>query len=501
MTQGTSITEKNDRFSLLLLISLSLFVFFGMLGTRELWTHEGRWAVICLEMMQKQDFFHPTFLGFPYYDKPLGSYWLILLFTKLFQGLNEWALRFPSALSGLFTVISVYILGRRLFNPKTGLLAGFLLVSSYFFVLWGRTAGSDMLNVAGTVMAITWYHEKKERPSFFNYLGFFSILSITSLMKGLLGAVIPLLILFPELLREGNWKRHITKPSCYSAIITAGLIYILPFLLSTWIPGNTSGKEGLKMVFIENIVRFIKPFDHTDPFYTYLIYFPLYFFPWILLFIPALIHHLHHWKTNSPASRWIFLANVLIFLFFTASGSRRSYYILPLLPFASLLVSSWIMQITADHPRLPFLVKNTSLFLGIILLIWFNLIQPFMEKTGGLKKFMNHLRTESEKIKPWNEWQAVTIFAIPKTVFYLKNSNRVFDLKDDPESEGVEKRISAFILKHQGSIIVSKKKYEEKIKKLYPFPFVMIEEEAGGLSYFSKAGAENKTIAFIPEST
>ena len=39
---------------------------------------------------------------------------------------------------------------------------------------------------------------------------------------------------------------------------------------------------------------------------------------------------------------WVAGAMAIIFLFFTASGSRRSYYILPILPFCALLTSVFL---------------------------------------------------------------------------------------------------------------------------------------------------------------
>jgi hypothetical protein len=43
-------------------------------------------------------------------------------------------------------------------------------------------------------------------------------------------------------------------------------------------------------------------------------------------------------------TRWLLEATLLIFLFFTASGSRRWYYILPILPFCSLLCAVFLAQ-------------------------------------------------------------------------------------------------------------------------------------------------------------
>src|SRR4051812_48276068 len=70
-----------------------------MLGGRELWTQEARWANITWQMLYSGDYLHPYLAGAEYYDKPLLSYWLIIVFSKLTGSLTAWSLRIPSALA------------------------------------------------------------------------------------------------------------------------------------------------------------------------------------------------------------------------------------------------------------------------------------------------------------------------------------------------------------------------------------------------------------------
>src|SRR5580704_5978519 len=75
-----------------------------MLGVRELWTQEHRWADIVSGMFFRHDFFHPYLGANDYYDKPLLSYWLIAIVSVVTGHLNTWVLRLPSALAGLLAV-------------------------------------------------------------------------------------------------------------------------------------------------------------------------------------------------------------------------------------------------------------------------------------------------------------------------------------------------------------------------------------------------------------
>src|SRR5208337_659575 len=72
---------------------LAAILFFARLGARALWSSEFRWAEIAREMLVTHNYFWPTINGHVYYDKPLGSYWLVILSTPFTGGLNEAATR------------------------------------------------------------------------------------------------------------------------------------------------------------------------------------------------------------------------------------------------------------------------------------------------------------------------------------------------------------------------------------------------------------------------
>src|SRR5690349_21330040 len=84
----------------------TLIMLFMFLGGRELWTQEHRWAEIVAGMFYRNDYIHPYLGDAFYYDKPLLSYWLVIIFAKLNHALTTWSLRLPSALSGLLAIFA-----------------------------------------------------------------------------------------------------------------------------------------------------------------------------------------------------------------------------------------------------------------------------------------------------------------------------------------------------------------------------------------------------------
>lgn len=127
------------------------------LGQRELWGAETRWANIALQMLQSGDYFDPYLKGSAYYDKPLPSYWLITATAWLLGGLNHWSLRLPSVIGAWLSVWLVYALGEQLYRKGTGLLAGWLLATTFYFIFWSRVATADILTVFGVLAAVWWY--------------------------------------------------------------------------------------------------------------------------------------------------------------------------------------------------------------------------------------------------------------------------------------------------------------------------------------------------------
>src|SRR5437899_502918 len=96
--------EFRRRWGVLGVLLLGAVLFVARLGERSLWSEEARWAQIPREMKQTGDYLAPTINGRPYYDKPLGSYWLVLLAALPYGSVNEDAARLPCALSALFAV-------------------------------------------------------------------------------------------------------------------------------------------------------------------------------------------------------------------------------------------------------------------------------------------------------------------------------------------------------------------------------------------------------------
>ena len=337
-------------------VLLAATIFLLRLGDRSFWGSESRWGEITREMQLTGNYFWPTINGEVYYDKPLLSYWLIAATAYLTGDLNELTVRLPSAMAGLLGVALLMVLTRQIYDDRTAVLAGCILATSYSYVFWSRVASADIENATGVLAALTLYFRNQERPNGWWVIGLWLIMAVTSLTKGLLGFVLPLLVIGSYSLLADGWRqltqkfRHgplkawlawlVTENRWffnYKTLLAMGVavcVYALPFAISAALMGSNIGPST---VVRENITRFFEPFDHRGPFYLYTYAIFELMAPWCL-FLPAALIAIHA-KPEGRNDRFVLAYFWATFVFFTLSGSRRDYYLLPILPAAAIIVA------------------------------------------------------------------------------------------------------------------------------------------------------------------
>jgi 4-amino-4-deoxy-L-arabinose transferase-like glycosyltransferase len=376
------------------ILALAATLFFARLGARALWSSEGRWAEIAREMHLNANYFWPTINGKLYYDKPLLSYWMVLASAPVTGGLNEAAARLPSAITGLLGVALAITLAHRFYDRRTALLAGFILATSYSFVFFSRHASADVETVTGELAALLFFLRYRERGEAWTIIAAWLVMAFTSLTKGLLGFALPLLVMGTYATLADGWRelwsrigrpirlmswgleqnRWLVNRITIPAVALAGIVYYLPFAISR---ARMHSGAGIGMVFRENVVRFFHPFDHRGPIYIYFGAIFALMAPWSV-FLPSALIGAHAKKAGreNHRDRFALIYFWATFVFFTLSGSRRSYYLLPILPAAAMLVAHLLMQSASNVPVIArrlinlgyFVLMAASVFAVIILL-------------------------------------------------------------------------------------------------------------------------------------
>jgi 4-amino-4-deoxy-L-arabinose transferase-like glycosyltransferase len=351
----------------------TVFLFMSRLGERSLWSEEVRWVQIPREMQQSRDYFHPTINGHSYYDKPLGSYWLVLAATGNDE-VTEHSARLPCAIAGLISVALVMLIARQVNGGRTGIFAGAALATSFSIVFFSRNASADLENVAGILAALWLYLSWEGKPAGWRTIVLWLLMAITSLTKGLLGFAIPLLVIAAYCsFGPANWRvilgrqRWLLNRWTLLAVPLAVALYLAPFYISF---ARTGSNDGLAMVFRENLRRFVDPVNHRGPVWLYAAaIFPL-LAPWSALLPAALCHVYVRWRSDDSRQRFPLIYFWSTFIFFTLSASRRSYYLLPVLPAAAMLIARMLAEpIESQRRTVRWLTQAGVIAVAVVLMI------------------------------------------------------------------------------------------------------------------------------------
>ena len=322
---------------------------------------EGRWAMVSREMASSHNLFSMTIAGRPYDDKPFGSYWLILLASKLTGSMSEFTLRLPSVISFLMTVLLVYVIGRRTAgSPATAALAAFIYATMFRILYFSREASADAQTVLGVAAALLLALEAGEKPRWFIFPLIGLAMGLSSLMKGLSGFAAPCFaaFLWCLLVRGFRWLRPI--PVLLGTVAFAATLGA-PLLIAH---AQQGGWHPAEQLWRESVGRAVSPYDHREPWYFYLWNQFELLSPWSAFLPPAI--GLWVVRIRARAAKrggfglrmfdqeeerrrlFPFFCYTAIFLFFTLSGSRRTYYLMPVAPFVSVALAQALLE---DLPR------------------------------------------------------------------------------------------------------------------------------------------------------
>jgi hypothetical protein len=130
----------------------------------------------------------------------------------------------------------------------------------------------------------------------------------------------------------------------FGAALGAAL-YLAPFAASRADRGDW---QLLHLVWTENFVRAFAAFDHTADIFYYVYTLPAMLLPWGL-WLPGALLSAALRRDRNAGERFALNAFAVTFALFTLSESRRSYYILPIFPWAAMLIAAYWDRLARDR--------------------------------------------------------------------------------------------------------------------------------------------------------
>lgn len=171
---------------------------------------EGRYVGVAWEMLSSGNWVIPTLDGMPFFHKPPLFYWLTALAMNVF-GANEWAARGASILGASAGIAILYVTTREWLGERAARMAVLVLATQPLFFGAAQFANLDMLVaacIAATILlgaraALLFEDGQPDRPALsWAYVA----AALGVLAKGLIGLVIPLLVLLVWLALARRWR-------------------------------------------------------------------------------------------------------------------------------------------------------------------------------------------------------------------------------------------------------------------------------------------------------
>ena len=313
---------------------------------------EGRYVGVAWEMLRTGEWLVPTLNGMPYFHKPPLFYWLSAASMSVF-GANVWAARLPPALAATAAAWVLLLFVRRWVDARTGRTAWLVLLTTPLFFAAAQYANHDQL-VAGliAIAVLAAAHAVLACEAGLAYrsalLAAFAAAALAVLSKGLIGAVLPALVIVAWAVASG-------RPRALRFIVWWPGWAVFALMAGPWfVAMQLRFATFFDYFFIhQQFQRFTgsSAFNNPQPAWFFVPVLAVLSLPWFVWIYrvcrPAYF--------NEPARRdvrilmWVWLAAVL--LFFSVPSSKLIGYILPaVVPLAFLLADGMLLALAARAP-------------------------------------------------------------------------------------------------------------------------------------------------------
>ena len=298
------------------LAPLALLFGLGSRGLNE--PDEGRYAQMALEMLQTGDWLIPHLNGFAHMQKPPMICWLNALSMMCF-GVNEWAVRLPTALAALGVIWMTFFSAKRILGERRAHLAAHGLLASFGLFILARLLTPDMVMTFWITSAIAAFLHGRS-------WWFFTCMGLGFLTKGPMALVVPMSAALGWRLAGGNpgntpWVR--------------GLLWTLALSLSWFAVVCLRDPVLLDYYLNDELLKRFASREHgrQKPWWFFLPILLVATLPYTLRLRAATRAAWEAWKNGPRARQGLLLGWTLPpLIVLSFSGSKLPTYALPILP-------------------------------------------------------------------------------------------------------------------------------------------------------------------------
>jgi Dolichyl-phosphate-mannose-protein mannosyltransferase len=272
--------------------------------------------------------------------KPPLFHWVAVIAAKCFGRVDEFTVRFPSALFASLCVLVTYFAGTRFWGESSGLLSGLFLATSSDWWYAGTLAQVDMTLTFFITSACLYFYFLYRQQSFgrLRALMLPVLLGLATVAKGPVGVVLPSIIflVFLGVRRDFSFVKKL-RP------ISGSVVFLL--VAGSWY-GLAVWQSGMSFVgrqlIDETLLTAVGSYGHYQPIYYFVVILLQQLAPWSFFF-PVIAIYLYQNRQRLHDKDLLFpvLWLLLVLLFFSLARGKRAVYVLPLYPAVALLFGAF----------------------------------------------------------------------------------------------------------------------------------------------------------------
>ena len=298
---------------------------------------EGRYVGVAWEMLQSGDWLVPTLDGLPYFQKPPLFYWITAASLHVF-GRFEWAARLAPFVGAMFAAVSMHWFARQCWSLRGANRMLLVLATLPMLFVAAQFANMDML-VAGciSVTIVTLARACMLDPEAsgcrrLQCVGF-AFAGLGVLAKGLIGLVLPLMVLV-------LWSLALRRPRQIARMLWLPGWLVFALVAAPWfVLVQSRHPQFLHYFFVvQHVDRFTQAtFNNPQPAWFYPAVLAILCLPWTAWFLAGRPSGDEAAVLEVRLLMWTWLLGVVAF--FTIPHSKLLGYVLPVLPPLSFLVA------------------------------------------------------------------------------------------------------------------------------------------------------------------
>ncbi|MEO6455368.1 MAG: glycosyltransferase family 39 protein [Ginsengibacter sp.] len=351
----------------------------------------GEYALIALNMAQKNDFISIARKGQDYLDKPHLLFWLSAIFFKIF-GVNGFAYKLPSLLFSVIAIYSTTRLASMLYNKQTGILAGLVLGYSQAFIIANYDVRTDAILTSATIFAVYHFIKFNYNSKYFHIIAGAFGLALAVGTKGMIAVIVTGIVIILHLLYHRRFKEIFNWR--WLSSIAWFFVFLSPFLYCYYLQfdahpekmtNGVQGMSGIKFLLwtqsFERLAGQRNMVNNNDLlffFHTFL----WAFLPWSII---AYYETFRDWiilvKNKFRVTKSIEFAlsgsALLIMLLMSTSQFKLPHYLNIIFPIFAIITAKSIIRFIEEKRVIPkwvritlYVISGSYVLLGLLLNAW-----------------------------------------------------------------------------------------------------------------------------------